>query len=37
MAGAREIVSKIRSVKNTKKVTKALEMVSASKIRPSAW
>ncbi len=35
MAGAREIVSKIRSVKNTKKVTKALEMVSASKIRKS--
>jgi len=35
MAGAREIVGKIRSVKNTKKVTKALEMVSASKIRKS--
>ncbi len=35
MSGAREIVGKIRSVKNTKKVTKALEMVSASKIRKS--
>lgn len=33
MAGAREIRSKIKSVNNTKKVTKALEMVSASKIR----
>lgn len=33
MAGAREIVTKIRSVQNTRKVTKALEMVSASKIR----
>ncbi len=35
MAGAKEITSKIRSVKNTRKVTKALEMVSASKIRKS--
>lgn len=35
MAGGREIVSKIRSVENTKKVTSALEMVSASKIRKS--
>ncbi|MFK7956931.1 MAG: F0F1 ATP synthase subunit gamma [Lysobacterales bacterium] len=33
MAGAREIRTKIKSVNNTKKVTKALEMVSASKIR----
>jgi len=33
MAGAREIRSKIKSVQNTKKVTRALEMVSASKIR----
>lgn len=33
MAGAREIRGQIRSVKNTKKVTRALEMVSASKIR----
>lgn len=35
MAGGREIVTKIRSVKNTRKVTKALEMVSASKIKKS--
>lgn len=35
MSGSREIVSKIRSVKNTRKVTKALEMVSASKIKKS--
>ncbi|MGH8117418.1 MAG: F0F1 ATP synthase subunit gamma [Rhodanobacteraceae bacterium] len=33
MAGAREIRSKIKSVANTRKVTAALEMVSASKIR----
>ena len=33
MAGAREIRTKIKSVNNTKKVTKALEMVSASKIK----
>ena len=33
MSGAREIRSKIGSVKNTRKVTRALEMVSASKIR----
>lgn len=33
MAGAREIRSKIKSVANTRKVTRALEMVSASKIR----
>ncbi|GAP64885.1 ATP synthase F1 subcomplex gamma subunit [Mizugakiibacter sediminis] len=33
MAGAREIRTKIRSVQNTRKVTRALEMVSASKIR----
>jgi len=33
MSGAREIRTKIRSVQNTGKVTKALEMVSASKIR----
>lgn len=33
MPGAREIRSKIRSVQNTRKVTRALEMVSASKIR----
>jgi len=35
MAGAKEITGKIRSVENTKKVTSALEMVSASKIRKS--
>ncbi len=35
MAGAKEITSKIRSVENTKKVTSALEMVSASKIKKS--
>lgn len=33
MAGAKEIRTQIGSVKNTQKVTKALEMVSASKIR----
>ncbi|HEX7768987.1 MAG TPA: F0F1 ATP synthase subunit gamma [Dokdonella sp.] len=33
MAGAREIRTKIKSVANTRKVTRALEMVSASKIR----
>ena len=33
MAGAREIRTKIKSIQNTRKVTKALEMVSASKIR----
>ncbi len=35
MAGGREIITKIRSVENTRKVTSALEMVSASKIRKS--
>jgi len=33
MAGAREIRTKIKSVQSTRKVTRALEMVSASKIR----
>ena len=33
MAGGREIKTKIKSVQNTRKVTRALEMVSASKIR----
>ncbi len=33
MAGGREIKTKIKSVQNTRKVTSALEMVSASKIR----
>lgn len=35
MAGSKEITSKIKSVQNTRKVTSALEMVSASKIRKS--
>jgi F-type H+-transporting ATPase subunit gamma len=33
MAGAKEIRSKIASVKNTQKITKAMEMVAASKMR----
>jgi len=33
MAGGREIKNKIKSVQNTRKVTRALEMVYASKIR----
>lgn len=33
MAGAKEIKTQIRSVKNTKKITKAMEMVAASKMR----
>jgi F-type H+-transporting ATPase subunit gamma len=33
MAGAKEIRGKIASIKNTRKITKALEMVAASKIR----
>ncbi len=33
MAGAREIRTKIASVKNTQKITKAMEMVAASKMR----
>lgn len=33
MSGSREINTKIKSVQNTRKVTRALEMVSASKIR----
>ena len=35
MASGKEITSKIKSVENTRKVTSALEMVSASKIRKS--
>jgi len=35
MASGREITTKIRSIENTRKVTSALEMVSASKIRKS--
>ncbi|MFS1538781.1 MAG: F0F1 ATP synthase subunit gamma [Candidatus Phlomobacter fragariae] len=33
MAGAKEICSKLGSVKNTQKITKAMEMVAASKMR----
>jgi F-type H+-transporting ATPase subunit gamma len=33
MAGAKEIRTKISSVKNTQKITKAMEMVAASKMR----
>src|SRR3546814_14282033 len=33
MAGGREIKTKIKSVQNTRKVTRALALVSASKIR----
>ena len=35
MASSKEITGKIKSVENTRKVTSALEMVSASKIRKS--
>jgi F-type H+-transporting ATPase subunit gamma len=35
MASSKEITGKIKSIENTKKVTSALEMVSASKIRKS--
>jgi len=33
MSGSREIRNKIRSVKNTQKITRAMEMVAASKMR----
>ena len=33
MAGTKEIRSKIKSVQNTRKITKAMEMVAASKMR----
>jgi len=33
MAGAKEIRTKIRSIQNTQKITKAMEMVAASKMR----
>ncbi len=33
MAGSKEIRSKIKSVKNTQKITRAMEMVAASKMR----
>lgn len=33
MAGAKEIRSKIQSIKNTQKITRAMQMISASKMR----
>src|SRR3989338_1328102 len=33
MPGSKEIRSKIKSVQNTRKITKAMEMVAASKMR----
>jgi len=33
MASGKEIRNKIKSVQNTKKITKAMEMVAASKMR----
>ena len=33
MASAKEIRTKISSIKNTQKITKAMEMVAASKMR----
>jgi F-type H+-transporting ATPase subunit gamma len=33
MAGAKEIRTKISSIKNTQKITKAMQMVAASKMR----
>ena len=33
MAGAKEIRTKIKSIKSTQKITKAMEMVAASKMR----
>src|SRR6187455_1552072 len=33
MAGSREVRNKIKSVKNTQKITRAMEMVAASKMR----
>lgn len=35
MAGAKEVKTKIKSVQNTKKITKAMEMVAASQMRRS--
>ena len=37
MAGGKEIRSKISSIKNTQKITKAMEMVSASKMRKAQY
>ena len=33
MAGAKEIRTKIKSIQNTQKITKAMQMVAASKMR----
>jgi F-type H+-transporting ATPase subunit gamma len=33
MAGSKEIRAKIKSVENTRKITRAMEMVAASKMR----
>ncbi|MGD8843422.1 MAG: F0F1 ATP synthase subunit gamma, partial [Gammaproteobacteria bacterium] len=33
MAAAKEIRTQIKSIKNTQKITKAMEMVAASKMR----
>ena len=33
MAGSKEIRTKIKSVQNTRKITKAMDMVAASKMR----
>ncbi|MEP6942584.1 MAG: F0F1 ATP synthase subunit gamma, partial [Betaproteobacteria bacterium] len=33
MAGSKEIRNKIKSVQSTRKITKAMEMVAASKMR----
>jgi F-type H+-transporting ATPase subunit gamma len=33
MAGSKEIRTKIKSVENTRKITRAMEMVAASKMR----
>lgn len=35
MAGAKEIRTKVKSIQNTQKITKAMEMVAASKMRKS--
>ena len=35
MPGSKEIRTKIKSVQNTRKITKAMEMVAASKMRLS--
>jgi F-type H+-transporting ATPase subunit gamma len=35
MSGAKEIRSKIKSIKSTQKITRAMEMVAASKMRKS--